>query len=457
MKKKVDIYTITSLTFCFSFYLFFAFFDGPVICVDSPSYINMQSSREPLYPLLLAFARGIFRYFPEDFYLKFIVLLQSLLAAVAAFVLTKYLKDELNLPEWSAYLALGMPLAVSFLCRFLAKRGSMYSNSILTEGITISLYLVFFRFLLEYVIHHTQKSLFWCIVLSFLMISARKQMVIAFILLLFSILYIAVRKKSVTYGMLTAVISFILVLGSNAVFDVGYNYMVRGEKVAHSGDVRFIATVAFYTAESEDSDFIEDLGVRELFGEIWDLCNEQGYLGNSTNQGWVNRVSHFGDNYDHIQIDTMWPMVNTYVQEHYECRQEQISEYADQIMEEISKAVIPVHIPEIIRIFTDNFLSGLVLTISQYHVIFIIYSIIAYMIYLALTVFLLKRRGEKKVIIFSILTFASIIINVSLISLVIFCQTRYTIYNMPLFYMSLIVMITVFFRGKVGNTAGEKR
>ena len=113
-KKKIDSYTIISLVLCFSFYLFFAFFDGPVICVDSPSYISMQSSREPLYPLMLALARGIFRHFSEDFYLKFIVLFQSLLAAMATFILTKYLKDELKLPKWSAFLALGMPLAVSF-------------------------------------------------------------------------------------------------------------------------------------------------------------------------------------------------------------------------------------------------------------------------------------------------------------------------------------------------------
>ena len=39
------------------FYLFFAFYDGAVICVDSPTYINWESSREPLYPLFLALLR----------------------------------------------------------------------------------------------------------------------------------------------------------------------------------------------------------------------------------------------------------------------------------------------------------------------------------------------------------------------------------------------------------------
>ena len=82
--------------------------------MDSPSYISMQSSREPLYPLLLAFARIIFKAFPEGVDLYFVVLFQSLLAAAAAFVLTKYLKKELKLSKAGAFFILGIPLAVWF-------------------------------------------------------------------------------------------------------------------------------------------------------------------------------------------------------------------------------------------------------------------------------------------------------------------------------------------------------
>ena len=39
------------------------------------------------------------------------------------------------------------------------------------------------------------------------------------------------------------------------------------------------------------------------------------------------------------------------------------------------------------------------------------------------------------------LVLLSIFFNVGLVSLVIFCQTRYTIYNMALFYIALILML----------------
>ena len=57
------------LGLCLCFYLFFACFYGAVICVDSPSYIEMDISREPLYCLLLAAFRAVFSGFGADFYL----------------------------------------------------------------------------------------------------------------------------------------------------------------------------------------------------------------------------------------------------------------------------------------------------------------------------------------------------------------------------------------------------
>lgn len=442
MKRKADLFTITSFLCCISFYLFFAFLDGAVLCVDSPSYINMHSSREPLYPVLLAAAREIFSRFPNGFYLNVVAFFQSILMAVSVFVFEEYLRKELKIQKWGAVLILLMPLVVSLLCRFAAKRGSMYSNSILTEGIAIPLYLIFFRFLLEYIFNNNKKSLLGCIILLFLMISTRKQMIFAFAMLIIGIIYVAYKKKKVGYGIAAVLLSVALVFGTNAVFDVGYNYIVRGEKATHSSDIRFIATIAFYTAEREDAALIEDLNVRELFLEIYDICDGQGYLGHSVGKGWNDRVSHFGDYYDRIQIDTMWPKISHYVQENFDCKQEQIGEYEDEIMGVISKVVIPTRIGRVVRVFWDNFLSGLITTVAQRRQVLIYYSGIIYVLYIVLLFFVKISRKEKKVFIFSLIVLLSIILNVGLVSLVIFCQTRYTIYNMALFYIALIVMIS---------------
>lgn len=96
MKKLTDNRTFSIfmlMTVCM-FYLFFAFFDGAVICVDSPGYIGMSIAREPAYPIFLAFLRSIFTHFDPDLYLTVAAVLQSLLAAFSAWSFASYLLRE---------------------------------------------------------------------------------------------------------------------------------------------------------------------------------------------------------------------------------------------------------------------------------------------------------------------------------------------------------------------------
>lgn len=454
--KQEKYFSFFMLCICLCFYVFFAFFDGAVICVDSPSYMNMDISREPFYPLLLWLFRGFFVSFPQDFYLTAVAFFQSILAAVASWSLVRYIWKECSLPKMWAMLLLAMPMAVSLLCRFAAKRGSMYSNSILTEGIAISCYLLFFRYLLEYLYHMTKKSLFLCCFLTFCMVSTRKQMLIALFMLLFIILIKSISVRRLGKGVILAAVCAVGIMGGAALLDLGYNYAVRGEVVRHTSDGRFLTTMAFYTAERSDADYITDEGVRELFLEIYDICEEKGYLKHSAGKGWLNRVSHFGDYYDCIQIDTMWPAVNEYVKTHMGHEGVEMSEYADQIMKEMNMSILPHNMGSIAVSFLDNFLSGLITTVAQRNVLLNWYSLFVYVLYILLLINSLwnsrRQKGKlEKTAQLALLVLTSVFVNVAMVSLVIFCQTRYTIYNMALFYIGLIMLLYSCFTKGIRN------
>ncbi len=425
-----------------AFYLFFAFFDGAVICVDSPGYIGMHLSREPLYPMFLALFRFLFAGAGADFYLDVAALAQSLLAAVSSWSLIAYLSKNLRLGRAISFFLLCIPFAVSLLCRFAARRGSMYSNSILTEGIAISCYLLFFRFLFEYALSQSRKSLFLSCLLSFLLISTRKQMIFSLVLVVLCILFVFFRKKALIRGLAAAGISAVCILLATAFLDLGYNYVLRGEMVRHSGDTRFVTTMAFYTADRSDSDYLQDEEIRNLFLEIYDICDEKEYLKHSAGRGWLSRVSHFGDYYDCIQIDTMYPMISQYAMEKYGDDIVDLNTRTDQIMDIINASVIPHNIPAILGTFLDNILSGLITTVAQRNSLLIWYSLLIYVFYLVLLIWHIRHGKNRKILLFSVLTLISVLLNVGLVSLVIFCQTRYTIYNMALFYISLILMIS---------------
>jgi len=473
--KNNKAFSLFMLLFSLIFYLFFAFYDGAVICVDSPTYISMEISREPFYPMFLAFFRWIFSGFENDFYLTAAVFVQSILAAAAAWSLAAFLKRSLQLSSFLSVGILLIPMAVSLLCRFAARRGSMYSNSILTEGITISCYLFFFRYLSEYLTEHTRKSFVSCCVLSFLLISTRKQMAVSLAMLVTCICIGAFQRKNFRKGLASAFLWASCILFSSSLLDLGYNYVLRGEMARHSGDTRFITTMAFYTAERSDAGYIEDEEIRNLFLKIYDTCEEKGFLKHSAGTGWLNRVSHFGDHYDHIQIDTMWPLVNEFASNQLaegkavsdelssgsEARRiADVNKNADRVMDIINRSIIPHNIPKVLATFTDNFLSGLVTTVARRNPLLTWYSLCIYLVYLALLLYHIRTDRQHSsqnafIILFSSLTLLSVLLNVGLVSLVIFCQTRYTIYNMALFYISLLLMAEPVFTRMIKGKAGR--
>lgn len=417
------------------FYGFFTWLDGAVICVDSPSYISMSLAREPFYPLYLAFFRRIFG--DGEAYLLAAVLGQGMLSAVSAWSLAIFLSKEFDRNKIDAVILFCVPLFVSLLCRFAAKRSVMYSNSILSEGVCIPLFLLFLRYLLEYCFHkERKKSLAVSAVLSVILICARKQMLITLILIVAAILFKELGKQTIKQAVLRAGVYTAAVLFLVSAADRGYNYILRGENIRHSSDDRFLLTVVFYGAEKEDAGRIEDGEIRQLFLDIYDCCDENGYLGHSAGKGWLARVSHFTDHYDHIQIDTMWPMIRNHVEASMQGSEVEKEARIDHIMAVLTQSLLPEVKWEIIKVFVDNVLAGFVITVAKLQRFLVIYAIIAYSIMVALAIVNLRKKGfQSKENILFLFTAASCVVNVMAVSAVIFCQTRYMIYNMPLFYM----------------------
>ena len=76
--------------------------------------------------------------------------------------------------------------------------------------------------------------------------------------------------------------------------------------------------------------------------------------------------------------------------------------------------------------------------------------------YLFLLLRLALLRSNPRLLIFSSIVLLSILVNVAVVSAVIFCQSRYTIYNMALFYVSGLLMLSDAVSGIVGRRRGEK-
>lgn len=454
--RSAKIYEYTLLLISVAFYLFFAFFDGAVICADTETYIGMALTREFFYPAFLAIFRTIF----GEQYLLMVVVVQSLVAAYAAWNVTVYVRNKFELGYFLSSVVFLIPIATSLLNRFVAGRGSMYSNSILTEGITIPLFLLFFRYIYDYIVTASKKPLIIAYIVTAIMVGSRKQMYVALFLLFVAVVIVQMvngklwkdgKKADETSGKVAwkeffkstfkAIVMCVVLVLTVTLLDHTYNYIVRGRFVGHSSDSRFVLTMVYYTAEREDvAELPEE--IQQLFLDIYDECDEKGYLMHSAGDGWYNNVCHFGDNYDFIQLDTMKPAIRDFAKQFCGGDNTEAELLTDEISNVMISRLMPKTAPKIAKVLCNNFLSGLVTTVAQRTHILIYYSIAAYLGYIGLLGWYWKKRGKMDdTVKLCLLTLLSVVVNVGLVSAVIFCQTRYTIYNMPLFYISGLVLV----------------
>ena len=449
MNKKINgekLYNAFFFALPMAFYLSFWLYDGAVWCADIASYVEMHRCREPLYPIYLAFCRLLCGG-NQDTSLFIAVFGQSLLAAVATWSLARYLTKSFDVSKAVSFLILFMPMATSLLCRFAAKRSSMYSNSILTESIAISIYLLFFRFCSEYLFEKSRRSLIICLILCFVGISLRKQMYVIFCLLVIAVIYVLISSRSKWQKYAKYAVSILVLLCAIRLFDCTYNLMVHNHFMRHDEDNRFVTTMAFYTAEREYVEYV-DPRLQDIYLSIYDICEENGWLMHDAPDNWADAVEFFSNSYDHIQLDTMEIVINDYLNTGADYSWLGEGAKADLIRESFNASLLPHEIPALIYIVFWNFVSGLVVTIAVFRKIFCIYALVAYPLLVGLTIWcLIKWIKNKECTLckrgyeLGMLTILGILGNVLLVAAVIFTQTRYMIYNMPIFYMTMIVLL----------------
>ena len=450
-RKVISIITLLSAV---AFYVAFAIIDGAVICVDSPGYIEMSISREPLYPLYLAFFRLIFGS-TGDTYLLVAAIGQCLLAGLCTWSLIDFATKRAKLKPVFEILFLIICISVSLLCRFVAKRGSMYNTCILTESICIPLIMLFSRYILSYCAEKKNKDLVISVILSLIMILTRKQMLITVVLVIAAIIYVNLLSLRT---LILIVVCSLAIMGGNKVLDYTYNYAVHGGAFAHFNDNRFLTTVVFYVAEREDGERINEEGLRRLYYDIYDTCDSENSMLHSAEGSVYDRNNHFVDHYDMIQIDHMLPLIREHVDETYgQLNSSEREAKVDEISNSLAWALIPTVWPKMMGLFARNFLYGIVNTVGKATMkIMYPYAIVVFLGYVALLCINIKRNKNNFVNIFAGFTLMAILLNITGVAATIFCQVRYMIYMMPLFYIGLVLLLSdTFAIGRVGESDGE--
>ncbi len=475
MRKGTGALELLSFVLLMVFFIGIALIDGPEWCVDTPSYVYMDFSREPVYPLFLMGIRIFFERlgitseaYGLPAYLAMAVALQSILWAVAVFRLGVYVydvtKDTLSEKRARLLMILAEVLQVAVACinRFVAKRGSMYSESLMTESIAMPLFVLFTILLLKSFDNYNIANCIKLFLLGTLISSVRKQMLIvvlmwgfcSFVLHLFVKRYRSLQKFSYT------VIFVVITLVAIAMFDRGYNLAVRGVFAGHTGNSKGGLCTLLYTADQDDAELYSKVKefpeMEALFTRIMSECESQGLTITSAPEGdWVAMVDHYALSYDIIGFDVILPICNQYVAEHYpelEGVSAQIME--DKVEKKLFNTLLFGHIKgafkgeegDMIYVFWANVLKAFVISNANISpAVLIKVSLIIYGVYLALYIFFAISVGVKgdsnRMLLLGFVVMTGLAINCVVTGSMIFPQPRYMCYSMGLFYLSLCSLV----------------
>lgn len=489
------LWLLASLTF----YLAFAVADGPVLCVDSQSYISMDYSREPLYPLFLAMLRAVIGKAPSRYgadiprYLVVAVFIQAVVTAIGVWYFVRIIVElgEENSPFVSHDRITKAILFVTcwgtdLLNRFVARRSSMYMESIMTESLAIPLFLIFLACVFEYFRKHSALRLLACLFLMAALISTRKQMAVSAVILVgFSFLYDLMHRRWKAFA--ACVFAALIAIGSATLAEYSYNYVLRGVLMHKTGNYKGTVCTLLYTARPQDEELFDDPEVRELFVSIYGVCRARGltwedYTDAYTDKGrqnasatapdprnnlpepeievierdvltatdvatgWIGRTDHFSESYDEIGYEVMLPILKEKVlKDNPDIDGIHLALRVDKYMKELQDGLVRQNPSRFIQLFGMNMLEGLSNTILKKTPLLSSVAFCILGVYIVTMLILWQRyrkRSYPPVLLLAAIVLFSVFANCATVGAVIFPQTRYMIYNMAPFYCSGILMLT---------------
>lgn len=442
--KQLDSKNVIAVSVISVFYMTFCFVFGVKICADSRGYMEMVSAREPVYPLFLAFLRLIFG---KAHYLWPAIILQNVLMIIAVSVSTLWLKKEFSLNWIITYIMIAMHFSVVVLCQFVAKRSSVYSNSILTESLALPLWIILVLLVWKCIITEQNKYIIYAAILTALMMDIRKQMAVGFILICATVFIVYIGRKGFFKKFGIAILSCVIGVAIAILGTRVYNLALRGEFVQNTRDMNLVLTTTLYVADLEDAKLIDDNGARELFVNIMRTLDHRKANIKYAGSGLTGLQEHYASSYDVITIDTTADAFVDYAIGHGYHEGLEAEAEADRLSGEIVNALLMDNLSAYGKIYLSSLIEGFVNTVAKRHRVLDIYAVVAYILYLILTVLCLSRNRTRKAGLIGLTVLMGILANVCVTAALIFCQTRYMMYNMGLFYIAGILMLVEFIKG----------
>lgn len=425
-KTEILIYGIS-----FLFYMVFAFAFPVFLDSDSVSYLSMSSTREPLYPIFLWVFRSIIH---SDAYLRVVVVIQNLLMAFAVAKVSLYIQKTFYLKEGISLIFVGFHFLVAIMNQFIAGRAASYPNSIVTEGVTMAIWLLFMMHVMKAVLEDRTREVIFASIYAAVLLGIRKQMAITYLVIFAAVFFCFLGKKGffkrIGFTALALVISLLLAMGGTKI----YNYALRGEFSSSTRNMNLVLTTTLYICDEEDRELIPEEEVRILYDETYQTLDKIECNIDYAESGWSNLEKHYNECFDQITVGTTEKSFVEYAEKRGFASGMEAEQEADRMSALIVKSLLFDNLPKYAKVYGASFLNGMINTVARRNFLLDYYAAVIYIIYGVLLVLCIRKEETRALGLAALVILLAIVINVGVTAALIFCQPRYMIYNMAIFY-----------------------
>lgn len=405
---------------------------------DTKTYIKMATDREPVYPLILLLFRKIFSFAGENSYLYAVSLFQNLLMAFGIWYTAMGIRKWFSLKTFGTGFVIAVLIAPNYLTHFFSKSGLILSCSILSEGISLSLFMLFLSFLLKSVFEekYRNRSLILTAVFSVLCTLTRSQMMFTLVVVFLVGIFLGKKRSK-------AFLRSIGILGASfaAVFLIGhlYIYGVYGVFTGNTNGMHTLSVNFIYIGDPEDAEAMENPDEAGLYREVLRQSEEEGYHLKNEKQSVIDRALAQEDAHDKMKFDVIRPVFKAYFKETGLTDSLKKAAERDRISKEWIKTLLPGHFGQYATGVFCYAVVGLIRSVAFVHPALNFFALLCYVGAVALFIVSWRRKGWNRSTAFMSIVLLCILGNVSIVSLVIMPLSRYMIYNLPFFYIALFL------------------
>lgn len=458
-KKEIPVWILSFLFFgilCAGF--------GVGLYPDSESYLYMTAEREPLYPLFLHLCEKLF----QSHQLQGVILIQNLLAAYSVAYFTcvmhrLFLRDRKPVLEWGGTLVLwGCALMPHLMTPLGSASHMVLSNSILTEGLTYSFYLLFttelLRGLLEKEVSDKKKAYVRALLYVFLLLLLRNQMVTTLLIWMivvgFSILERKAGWKKKGLQCCGIILTALLLISMrNGCFQLYYHQYCDGYSGKSLGNVGFLAN-ALYLADGAEDVIIQDNALQTVYEQMQaeqksqDLVPGQGRTP-------IGRALRYEDCYDSLKFDVIQPILEKKLYAQGVTGREVNAQVYEQCGE-LFRDLLPTVLGSYFALMLDNLCLGLIRTVSLPRGIFLVIGVTVYLALFLLLIWNIGKKQSREIHLLLLLALGMTLLHTGATAAVIMCLSRYVIYNTTLLYSAGFLALVEFVESLLERSTSEQ-